>query len=93
MHSCTSFSGISLMNLLRRDKKSKKKPGRTPDVAELTIYTDRPLMTDRLAHLLLYLGGIYTKEYREDLNVISPQYDEKRPRILKGVTDYNELVK
>ena len=54
---------------------------------------DRPLMTDRLAHLLLYLGGIYTKYYREDLNVISPQYDEKRPRILKGVTDYNELIK
>ena len=54
---------------------------------------DRPLMTDRLAHLLLYLGGIYMKEYREDLNVISPQYDAKRPRILKGVTDYNELVK
>ena len=54
---------------------------------------ERPLMTDRLAHLLLYLGGIYTKYYREDLNVISPQYDEKRPRILKGVTDYNELIK
>ena len=54
---------------------------------------DRPLMTDRLAHLLLYLGGIYTKHYRKDLNVISPQYDEKRPRILKGVTDYNELIK
>ena len=54
---------------------------------------DRPLMTDRLAHLLLYLGGISTKHYREDLNIISPQYDEKRPRILKGVTDYNELIK
>ena len=52
---------------------------------------DRPLMTDRLAHLLLYLGGIYTKDYREDLNVISPQYDEKRPRILKGVTNYDEV--
>lgn len=37
---------VVLMNLLRREKKSKKKPGRTPDVAELTIYTDRPLMTD-----------------------------------------------
>ena len=38
---------VVLMNLLRRDgKKSKKKPGRTPDVAELTIYTDRPLMTE-----------------------------------------------
>ena len=54
---------------------------------------DRPLMTDRLAHLLLYLGGISTKHYREDLNVICPQYDEKRSRILKGVTDYNELIK
>ena len=37
---------VVLMNLLRREKKSKKKPGRTPDVAELTIYTDRPLMTE-----------------------------------------------
>ena len=34
------------MNLLRREKKTKKKTGRTPDVAELTIYTDRPLMTE-----------------------------------------------
>lgn len=52
---------------------------------------DRPMMTDRLAHLLLYLGGIYTKNYRELYNVISPQYDGKRPRILKGTTDYNTL--
>ena len=37
---------VALMNLLRREKKSKKKTGRTPDVAELTIYTDRPLMTE-----------------------------------------------
>ena len=37
---------VVLMNLLRREKKNKKKPGRTPDVAELTIYTDRPLMTE-----------------------------------------------
>ena len=37
---------VVLMNLLRREKKNKKKPGRTPDVAELTIYTDRPLMSD-----------------------------------------------
>ena len=37
---------VVLMNLLRREKKTKKKTGRTPDVAELTIYTDRPLMTE-----------------------------------------------
>ena len=54
---------------------------------------DRPLMIDALPHLLLYLGGISTPLYREELNVISPKYDEKRPRILKGETDYNTLKK
>ena len=54
---------------------------------------DRPLMTDALPHLLLYLGGISTDAYREELNVISPGYDTKRPRILKGTTDYNQLRK
>ena len=52
---------------------------------------DRPMMTDCLAHLLLYLGGIHTKDYREKYNVISPKYDMNRPRILKGTTDYNKL--
>ena len=54
---------------------------------------DRPLMIDALPHLLMYLGGISSPLYREELNVISPKYDEKRPRILKGETDYNTLKK
>lgn len=54
---------------------------------------DRPLMTDRLAHLLLYLGGISCKYYHDSCNVISPDYDTRRPRILKGVTDYDQLKK
>ena len=54
---------------------------------------DRPLMTDALPHLLLYLGGISTPLYRPELNVISPDYDIHRPRILKGTTDYNRLKK
>lgn len=54
---------------------------------------DRPMMTDILPHFLLYLGGISTPFYREELNVISPKYDQKRPRILKGETDYNTLKK
>ena len=53
----------------------------------------RPLMTDVLPHLLLYLGGISTPLYRSDCNVISSDYDAKRPRMLKGVTDYNKLKK
>ena len=54
---------------------------------------DRPMMTDILPHLLLYFGGISTPLYREELNVVSPKYDQKRPRILKGETDYNTLKK
>jgi len=41
----------------------------------------------------MYLGGISSPLYRPELNVISPEYDEKRPRILKNVTDYNSLKK
>ena len=52
---------------------------------------DRPMMTDVLPHLLLYLGGISTPLYRSEYNVISPDYNTQRPRILKGVTDYNKL--
>lgn len=52
---------------------------------------NRPLMTDALPQLLLFLGGISTPAYRPELNIISPNYDMKRPRILKGVTDYNTL--
>ena len=51
------------------------------------------MMTDVLPHLLLYLGGIATPLYRSEYNVVSPDYDVKRPRILKGVTDYNKLKK
>jgi heptose-I-phosphate ethanolaminephosphotransferase len=54
---------------------------------------DRPMMTDVLPHLLLYLGGISTPAYRPEYNVIAPEYDTSRPRILKGTTDYNTLKK
>ena len=52
---------------------------------------DRPMMTDVLPHLLLYLGGISTPLYRAEYNVLAPEYDMKRPRILKGETDYDKL--
>ena len=57
------------------------------------FFNDRPMMTDVLPHLLLYLGGISTPAYRPEYNVIAPEYDTKRPRILKGTTDYNTLKK
>lgn len=48
-------------------------------------------MTDALPHLLLYLAGIHSRDYHDRYNVISDQYDERRPRILKGTTDYDKL--
>ena len=54
---------------------------------------NKKFMTDALPHLLLYLGGIHSKDYHEEYNLISPKYNENRPRILKGTTDYDKLKK
>ncbi len=54
---------------------------------------NRPMMTDVLPHLLLYFGGISTPLYRPEYDVVNPKYNQKRPRILKGETDYNKLKK
>ena len=48
-------------------------------------------MTDALPHLLLYLAGIETPTYKEEYNILSPKYDEIRPRILKNSADYDKL--
>lgn len=52
----------------------------------------RPYMTDALPHLLMYLAGIHCKYYREDQNILSPQYNAKRPRIIKHQADYDQIV-
>ena len=52
---------------------------------------NRPMMTDVLPHLLLYFGGISTPLYRPEYDIVNPKYNQKRPRILKGETDYNKL--
>lgn len=53
---------------------------------------NRPYMTDALPHLLLYLAGIASPDYQSRYNLLSPDYDVARPRLLKGKTDYNRLV-
>ena len=52
---------------------------------------DRRYMTDALPHLLLYLAGIETPTYNAKYNILSPEYDEMRPRILKNNADYDKL--
>lgn len=65
---------------------------RHPDVyRRIKQVKDKRYMTDALAHTLLWLGGIDTQWYRDSLDILSPQYDEMRPRILKHTTDYDHL--
>ncbi len=52
---------------------------------------DKRYMTDALPHLLLYLAGIETPTYKEEYNILSPKYNEMRPRILKNSVDYDQL--
>ena len=48
-------------------------------------------MTDALPHMLVWLAGISTKSYHPQYNLLSPDYNEMRPRILKGTADYDKL--
>ena len=71
---------------------SKKYVRKHPKITrEIATARDRRFMTDALPHLLLYLAGIHAPDYNAKYNLISPEYDEMRPRILKGTTDYDKL--
>jgi len=52
---------------------------------------NRRLMIDALPHTLLYLAGIHTQWYRPEYDVLSPEYNENRPRLLKATTDYDKI--
>ena len=52
----------------------------------------RPLMTDALPHMLMYLAGIHSKDYHPEFNILSPEYNEKRPRLMKDRVDYDTLT-
>ncbi len=52
---------------------------------------DRRFMTDALPHLMLGLAGIASKDYHAEYDLLSPDYDETRPRILKASADYDKL--
>ena len=71
---------------------SRKYIRRRPEIfREVVNSRNRRYMTDALAHMLLYLAGIHCPYYRDSLNLLSPDYDESRPRILKNTADYDKL--
>jgi heptose-I-phosphate ethanolaminephosphotransferase len=65
-----------------------------PDVVEfIRKASTLRYMTDALPHTLLRLAGISTRWYRPSLDILSDEYDDERPRILKLTTDYDKLGK
>ena len=65
-----------------------------PDIAEaVKTSADRPFISSDLCHLLFYLGGISIPDYQEKRNILSPQYDKTRKRIIGSSTDYDELMR
>lgn len=71
---------------------SEKNREQHPEIyAAVKAARTRPFMTDNLPHLLLGLAGIHVKGYRPDYDLLSPQYNSERPRMLKNQTDYNKL--
>lgn len=64
-----------------------------PEIFKAVIQAkNRRLMTDALPHMLLYLAGIHAKDYNPRHNVLSEEYDEQRPRLLKGKVNYDGLT-
>ena len=51
----------------------------------------KKFMTDATSHLLLGLAGIHTKYYRADYDLLSPEYNADRKRIIKNTVDYDTL--
>jgi heptose-I-phosphate ethanolaminephosphotransferase len=60
---------------------SRKYIRQRPEIfREVMASRNKRYMTDALPHMLLYLAGISCPEYKDRLNLLSPAYDETRPR-------------
>ena len=71
---------------------SRKYAHREPQVFKaIKDAKNRRFMTDALPHMMVWLAGISSKDYHDKYNLLSPNYDEDRPRILKNSVDYDKL--
>lgn len=71
---------------------SRKYAHREPEVFKaIKDAKNRRFMTDALPHMMVWLAGISSKDYNAKYNLLSPNYDESRPRVLKNSVDYDKL--
>lgn len=71
---------------------SRKYAHREPEVFKaIKDAKNRRFMTDALPHMMVWLAGLSSKDYNDKYNLLSPNYDESRPRVLKNSVDYDKL--
>jgi heptose-I-phosphate ethanolaminephosphotransferase len=63
---------------------------KNPDVVNsIKQAVNRPFVNDNLSHMLFNIGGISTTYYREDFDLLSPNYRCEQRRV-KGNRIYEE---
>lgn len=65
----------------------EKHPQTIKSIEEASL---RPFSSDNLCHLMFNLGGIQTIHYRDTLDIISPNFKEKR-RLINGRYNYEAI--
>lgn len=59
---------------------------------QIVLSRNKPGSTDDIGHMLLYIGGISCPDYNERNNILSPNYNIKKRRMLRNNTDYDKLM-
>ncbi len=54
--------------------------------------TNRPFISTDLCHMLFHLAGIRHSDYQERKDLLSPNYDVNRKRIIRYDVDYDSLI-
>lgn len=65
-----------------------------PDlVGEIEAACHRPFISSLMPFVLFHLAGINHVDYESSRDILSPDYDEHFPRIIREDVDYDELMK
>lgn len=72
------------------DTYRRQHPEMTQDIANSV---NKPICTDNIAHMLLYIGGIHTPCYDSRYNPLAKEFDGSLPRIINGEHNYDTLTK
>lgn len=64
-----------------------------PELVErIQAAQDKPFVNSDICHMLFSLAGIQTADYRADRDLLSPEYDTARRRIIADGKDYDLLI-